>query len=118
MERTGLWHNSLCPCCQLVPESSTSHLYLCPSPTIATLREKLYKDILMWLKEVNTEPSLLHLITSLWYARQPDLPTMQSPQLRKIWCTLVDIGTQSMWKGFIPNGMCDLQHEHYKLTGH
>ena len=31
---------------------------------------------------------------------------------------MVDISTQSMWKGLLPKGMCDIQHEHYKLIGH
>ena len=28
-----------------------------------------------------------------------------------------DIGTQSMWKGLLPLGMCQLQHDHYKMIG-
>ena len=43
---------------------------------------------------------------------------MESPALRKIWNTMKDIGTQSMWKGLLPLGMCQLQHEHYQMIGH
>ena len=30
---------------------------------------------------------------------------------------MVDLGTQTMWKGLLPKEMCNLQHDHYKLTG-
>ena len=117
MHRMKLWDTNLCPCCQVVPEYSTSHLYLCPHAKIASTREQLYKDILQWLKTVDTEPVILHLITSLWYGKQPNLPSIQSTKLRKMWNTLVDIGTQSMWKGLLPKDMCSIQHDHYKLIG-
>ena len=117
MQRMGLWDNNLCPCCKAVPEYSTSHLYLCHHPQIATLREKLFKNILAWLQEVDTEPSILHLITALWYDKQPCLENIESLPLRKLWNTMKDIGTQSMWKGLLPLGMSKLQHEHYQMIG-
>ena len=43
MKQMKLWDNDLCPCYHQVPERSTTHLFLCPHPTIHTYCEKHFK---------------------------------------------------------------------------
>ena len=116
-KRMKLWHNDLCPCCNAVPETSTTHLFLCPASNIQTKREAGFRDILVWLEEIDTAPELLHMITALWFGRLPAFDPDASFELRKMWAVMAEMGNQSMWMGFLPSGMVQFQHCHYQLIG-
>ena len=117
MKRMKLWNTDLCPCCDQIPETSTLHLFMCPSPVIHQARQTLFTDILGWLAEVDTAPDLLHLISCLWYRRQPSFDKEDTLLLRKLWTILVEIGTSGMWQGLLPRGMVEYQQEYYHSIG-
>ena len=117
MKRMNLWETDLCPCCRCVPESSTTHLFLCPHPPIAKIRESEFKAILTWLQTIHTDPYLLQAITALWFGRDPEFEADDPQELRAMWDTMVDIGPQSMWLGLLPIGMVDFQHAYYRSIG-
>ena len=113
----NLWETDLCPCCRCVPESSTTHLFLCPHPPIAKIRESEFKAILTWLQTIHTDPYLLQAITALWFGRDPEFEADDPQELCAMWDTMVDIGPQSMWLGLLPIGMVDFQHAYYRSIG-
>ena len=108
MKRMKLWTTDLCPCCQQIPESNTTHLYICPHPLIANKRESSFKEILTWMENSNTDPSIYHLLYPLWYRKQPIFKEEETLELVKIWDILQDIGTASTWMGLFPINLCDL----------
>ena len=118
MKIMKLWTTDLCPCCQQVPETSTTHLYICPHPSLRDLRNTLFRDILDWLLEVHTCPHLYHIIESLWKGRSPSLDRDTPFAYRRVLGTLQEIGVASMWRGFLPAGMVDLQSQHYQSWNH
>ena len=63
MKQMKFWDNNLSLCSRLVPERSTTHLFICPHPTMSTNRDQSFHQILDWLEDVDTDPSLLELIT-------------------------------------------------------
>lgn len=116
-KRMRLWNNDLCPCCNVVPEHSTVHLFLCPAPNIRDKRETGFREILVWLEDVHTAPELLHMITSLWFGRIPSFDNDASFLLRKMWAVMAEMGNQSMWLGFLPRGMVAFQQAYYQSLG-
>ena len=46
MHQMKLWDNDLCPCCRQVSERSTTHLFLCPHPTMSLTRDQSFHKIL------------------------------------------------------------------------
>ena len=116
MKLFGLWKDDLCPCCCLVPEKSTTHLFLCPEPSITQRRNKLFNEILQWMDEVDTCPHILHMISKFWYGEQVQLE--EAPFIfRKIYNTLQEIGVQYMWMGILPLHLIKQQQLHYQLIG-
>ena len=117
MKLMKLWETDLCPCCNLIPENSTNHLFLCPDQSITELRNKGFNAILKWLQEVNTDPLLFSLIHSQW--NQLDLPQDEDFTIehRKLYETMREIGTQSMWMGLLPANMIDMQQQYYAIQG-
>ena len=63
MKQMKLWDNNLCSRCKLVPERSTTHLFIYPHPNMSPNRDQSFHQILDWLEDVDTDPSLLELIT-------------------------------------------------------
>ena len=117
MKRMKLWSSDLCPCCQQIPENATTHMYICPHPLITNKRETLFKDILIWMEKVNTDPNIYHLFYSLWHGITPNFSKEESMELIKIWNILQDIGTASTWMGLFPTNLCELQDRYYKMMG-
>ena len=117
MKQMKLWDNDLCPCCQQVSESTTTHLFLCPHPTVAMAREKVFHKILTWLETINTESLLLEIITAFWHGENLILDKECPKSLKNIYNTLRDIGLHQMWMGMIPVGMIEYQTEYYQLIG-
>ena len=85
MQQMKLWDNNLCPCCRQVPERSTTHIFLCPHPTMTLTRDRSFHKILDWLKEVHTAPSLLDLLTSFWHGETMQLDADCPPLLHSIY---------------------------------
>ena len=117
MRRTGLWQSDLCPCCRRIPEKSTTHLFLCPHPLMAVRRDSSFKDILMWMETVDTDPCILELISTLWYGQQPNFTSEDPRYLVDMWNTMQDIGPHSMWMGLLPQCMIKAQDDYYKSMG-
>ena len=117
MKRMKLWESDLCPCCRQIPEWSTSHLYICPHILMKNKREILFRDILKWMEEVNTDPNIYHLMYSLWFGKQPYFDKDDSQDLVKIWNILQEIGTQGTWIGLLPTKMCEMQERYYIYMG-
>ena len=88
MKQMKLWDNNLCLCCQKVSESTTTHLYLCPHPTIAMAREKAFHKILTWLDTIHTESLLLEIITAFWHGENLILDKECPKSLKNIYTTL------------------------------
>ena len=99
MEQMKLWDNNLCPCCRQVPERSTTHLFLCPHPSIEELRNTSFHNILDWLHEIDTDPLLLHILSSFWHGEDVHFDTDHPPLLKHIYNTMRDIGLHQMWGG-------------------
>ena len=117
MKRIKLWNSDLCPCCRQVPENSTTHLFLCPHPLIVARRDSSFKAILTWMADTHTDPGILHLVSSLWYARHPSFTSDDPQYLVDMWNVLQDIGTQSMWMGLIPVIMTQKQNDYFCSMG-
>ena len=117
MKRMKLWSDDLCPCCRQIPEHSTNHLYICPHPTIRNKRETLFKDILKWLEDVNTDPNILYLIHCLWFEKKTSFDEDDPHEIVTIWNILQDIGTQGTWIGLLPTKLCELQDRFYANMG-
>ena len=117
MKRMKLWNTDLCPCCRQVPESSTTHLYVCPHPLIASKSEKAFKDILGWMEKVHTDPDIVYLVTDLWYGKHHQFTSDDPRYLIDISNIIRDIGVQSMWMGLIPAIMCKVQNDYYRSMG-
>ena len=117
MKRMKLWHSDICPCCQVIPENTTSHLYICPHSLITSKRELLFKELLQWMEEVNIEPSLYHLLYSLWYGKQPIFNEDETIELIKVWNVLQEIGTASTWMKILPTNLCSIQNRYYNMMG-
>ena len=99
MKCMKLWKSNLCSCCLQVPETTAIPIYICPHPSIAAKRENYFKNILGWLEKANTDPNLHNVIYSLWYGQQPNIEKEDPQELVKLWNTMQDLGTQSMWMG-------------------
>ena len=117
MQQMKLWDNDLCPCCRQVPERSTTHIFLCPHPTMTLTRDRSFHKILDWLKDVHTAPSLLDLITSFWHGETIQLDADCPPMLHSIHQTIRDIGVHQMWTGLIPTSMVTFQDQYYTNIG-
>ena len=117
MKKMGYWKDDLCPCCKQVAETCTTHLFLCQDNSIATLREKEFRDILQWLQTVETSPTLIHIITSFWHGKHPNLKIDDSWTYRTVYTTMRELGVSGMWRGLLPINTVELQHQYYKLIG-
>ena len=118
MKVMGLWKDDLCPCCRMIPEKSPTHLFHCPETSIVSLCNSSFHDILHWLDSVQTCPVILDIITAFWKNLPLALDPTDSIKYRQIYNNLQEIGVQSMWQGLLPNGLIELQHEHYQIMGH
>ena len=117
MKAMGAWDNDLCPCCKLVPEESTTHLFLCPETSMSDKRNKLFGDIIKWLPEVDTDPLITDIITAFWHNKPLQLGVDTPYMYRQQYSKMIELGVQSMWRGFIPGGLVDIQHYYYKQIG-
>ena len=117
MQQMKLWDNNLCPCCRQVPEQSTTHLFLCPHPSMVKLRNTSFHNILEWLKDANTDPLLQYILSSFWHGEEVHFDADHPPELKYIYNTMRDIGLHQMWGGFIPTAMVAFQHEYYQTIG-
>ena len=117
MKVMGLWQDDLCPCCRQIPERSTTHLFLCPAPEIRDLRQTLFTTILEWLTEVNTDPLIVQVISSLWYGTNLQLPDDPPIWYRTLYNNMREISVQSMWMRFLPIDLIHHQGTYYKLSG-
>ena len=117
MRQMKLWDNDLYPCCRQVSERSTTHLFLCPHPTMSLTRDQSFHKILDWLKDADTDPLLLDLLTSFWHGEEVTLEADCPPMLQNIYKKIRDIGLHQMWTGFLPVGMVQFQEEYYLQIG-
>ena len=99
MYQMKLWDNDLCPCCRQVSEQSTTHLFYCPHPTMNLTRDRYFHQILDWLKEVDTDPLLLELLTPFWHEKEVTLDEDCPPMLHNIYQNIRDIGLYQIWIG-------------------
>ena len=117
MHQMKLWDNDLCPCCRQVSERSTTHLFLCPHPTMIHIRNQSFHKILEWLEEVDTDPMLLDVLTSFWHGEEVILGQDGPPMLQNIYRTIIKIGLHQMWMGFLPVEMVQFQDDYYLQIG-
>ena len=110
MKMMGYWKDDLCPCCKKVPETSTTHLFLCDNLSITSTRNSEFQKILQWLHKVDTDPTLIHIISSFWHGKQPDLSADEPYIYRLIYESMQEMGVASMWMGLIPKKLCTQQH--------
>ena len=115
MKQMGYWKDDLCPCCKKVPESSTTHLFLCDDSTISALREKEFGNILLWLEKVDTSPTLLHIIQSFWHGKPPAMDADDSWVYRSLYNTMRELGVSGMWMGLLPLNLVHLQDQYYNM---
>ena len=117
MHQMKLWDNDLCPCCRQVSERSTTHLFLCPHPTMTHTRDQSFHKILDWLEEVDTDPMLLDLLTLFWHGEEITLDADCPPMLKNVYNIILEIGLHQMWTGFLPVGMVQFREEYYLQIG-
>ena len=91
MHQMKLWNNDLCLYCRKVYERSTTHLYLCPHPTMTLARDRPFHQILDWSKEVDKDPFLLELLISFWHGEEVTLDEDCPPMLHNIYQIIHDI---------------------------
>ena len=117
MKQMKLWDNNLCPCCRQVPETSTLHIFLCPHPTMIHTRDISFRKIPKWLKDVDTDPTVLHIISKFWHNETPPLEVDSHQRYLTMYNILRDIDVHNMWKGLLPNCLLSLQNNYYQEIG-
>ena len=80
-------------------------------------RDQSFHKIPDWLKEIDTDPMLLDLLTSFWHGEEITLDADVPPMLQNMYKTMVEIGLHQMWTGFLPAGMVQFQEEYYLHIG-
>ena len=115
MKAMGYWDTDLCPCCRKVPELSTTHLFLCDDPTIASTRHSKFHAILDWMSSVDTAPLLQEIITVFWHGKSPKLEADAPYIYREVYMALREMGVGSMWMGLLPIHIIDIQEQYYRL---
>ena len=80
-------------------------------------RDQCFQKILDWLKEIDTDPMILELLTSIWHGKEVILDTDCPPMLQNIYKKILEIGLHQMWTDFLPVGMVQFQEEYYLQIG-
>lgn len=102
MHRWHGWTSPLCPCCGLVPET-TSHLLSCTAPALAQARESGMARIDAWLGKWSTHPQLHQVLMAMYGPAAPSFPAhLNLPvtsALALAFAQQLSVGLTNFWYG-------------------
>lgn len=125
MHQWGQSDTSLCPLCQIHPET-TDHVLQCPSETAKTFRTAQLLEFRSMLDKLETQPQLRNrmMSTILQYtngfphSHEPSTDDLLLEPVNKAFTVQKRLGTRNLFRGLLCTQVSDLQDDWYNNNQH